>query len=330
MKVLIAIRPKGPLPGHDLFVDELKRAFPGVEFVATSSTEEQVVTVRDANVVYGWPSRELLVAAERLEWIHCPGTGIDDLTRISELVENEVVLTNARGPHANPMADHVFGMMISLTHQLAEMRDDQKAHRWRKLDYWNQVELAGSTMGILSLGDIGAAVARRASGFDIQVYAVDKYPDRVLQQNGGAPPDNVKELWGLERLDDLMTICEWFVVAAPLTPETRGLIDRRRVGLLKDGAYVVIISRGGIIDEEALIEGLRSGRIAGAGLDAMAQEPLPDKSPLWDMDNVVLTPHSSALTPEMYEGRRQIFIENMRRFLDNKPFLYVCDKRAGF
>ncbi len=338
VKVLIAIRPKGPLPGHERFVDELRAAFPAVAFVATSSPEEQMEVVRDADVIFGWPTRELLLAAERLRWVHCPGTGIDDLTRIPELAESDVVLTNARGPHANPMADHVIGMMISLTHQFGEMRDDQKAHRWRALSYWDQVELAGSTMGILSLGDIGAAVARRARGFDIEVYAVDKYPDQVRQRSGGVPPDGVggvppdgvKDVWGLERLDDLLGMSDWFVVTAPLTPETRGLIDKRRLALLRNGAYVVVISRGGIVDEAALADALRSGALAGAGIDAFAEEPLPDDSPLWDMDNVIVTPHASALTPQVWEGRNGIFKENLRRFLADEPFLYVCDKKAGF
>ena len=177
-------------------------------------------------------------------------------------------------------------------------------------------------MGILALGDIGKAVARRAYGFDIDVYAVDVNPV--------TPPPQVKEVWGLERLDELMQMCDWFVVTAPLTAESRGLIDERRIGLLKPSSYLIVISRGGIVDEDALADALQNGRLAGAGIDATAIEPLPQKSPLWGLDNVVLSPHASALTPQMYEGRRQIFRENMRRFLNNEPFLYVCDKRAGF
>ena len=177
-------------------------------------------------------------------------------------------------------------------------------------------------MGILALGDIGAAVAWRAHGFGMDVYAVDKHPRP-------APPV-VKEVWGLDRLDELLSISDWFVIAPPLTSETRGLIDPRRVGLLKDGAHVIAISRGGIIDEEALIDGLRSGRIAGAGLDVMAVEPLPDSSPLWDMKNVILSPHASAMTSTLSTERRDIFKENLRRFLANEPFVYTVDKVAGF
>ena len=177
-------------------------------------------------------------------------------------------------------------------------------------------------MGILALGGIGYAVARRAHAFDMNVYAVDAQPME-------APP-GVVDVWGLDRLDELMAMSDWFVIAAPLTKDTENLIDRRRIELLKDGARIIVLSRGGIIDEDALADGLRSGRIAGAGLDVTSIEPLPTESPLWDMENVIISPHVSALTKEMWDGRRNIFKENLRRFLNNEPFLYVCDKRSGY
>jgi phosphoglycerate dehydrogenase-like enzyme len=307
----------------DDFTNDLRATFPDVEFVTATSEQEQKAQIKDADVYLGMPSREVFVAADRLRWIHCPGTGIDSVSSMSELVNSDVVLTNARGPHTNPMADHAFGMIIGLAHGFRELFEDQKAHHWDTRKYDQRVaELGGSTMGILALGGIGSAVARRAFGFGMNVYAVDKNP---------VPPSpGVSDVWGLDRLDDLLKVSDWFVIAAPLTSETRGLIDRRRVELLKEGAYVVAISRGGIIDEDALLDGLRSGRIAGAGLDVTAVEPLPSDNPLWDMPNVIISPHSSALTTEMWDGRRDIFKENLRRFLANEPFLYVCDKTDGF
>ena len=151
-----------------------------------------------------------------------------------------------------------------------------------------------------------------------------------MDKHPGTPPPGVSGLWGPDRLDDLLAMSDWFVVTAPLTAETRGLIDSRRLGLLKRGADVIVISRGKIVDEEALVERLRSGHLAGAGLDVTAVEPLPEDSPLWDMDNVVVTPHLSARSPDALAGARENFRENLRRFLANEPFIYVCDKRAGF
>ena len=330
MKIVMAPITLDPEP-DETFHDELRSAFPQVTIEAANTEDEQKRLIRDADVYYGWPPREVFLAADRLRWLHLPATGADMINDVPELIESDVVVTNARGPYAPPMADHVFGMMLSLTHRLGEQHDDQRAHRWETAKYSRrQVELRGRTMGILALGDVGFQVAKRAPGFDMKVYAVDKHPDRVLQRHGGALPPQVSELWGLERLDEMLQLSDWFIVTAPLTPESRRMIDKRRVGLLKEGAYVVLISRGGIVDEDALIEGLRSGRIAGAGLDVTAVEPLPGDSPLWDMDNVVLSPHACSMTPEMFDERKEIFKENLRRFLANEPFLYVCDKRAGF
>ena len=320
MKVVIAGR-----SGHggESFVNELKVAHPDVDFQVTDTADEQMRHIKDADVFYGWPSREVFLAAERLRWIQCPGTGIDEIAKVPELIDSDVVLTNSRGPHATPMADHVIGMMIILAHRWNELMRDQRAHRWDPSRYSDRyVELAGRTLGILAFGDIGEAVARRAHGFGMEVYAVDKNPK--------PPIPEAREVWGLERLDDLLPISDWFVVTAPLTAESRGMIDRRRIGLLKEGARIIVISRGHIVDEDALVDALRSGRLAGAGLDAVANEPLAEDSPLWDMDNVVITPHASAFTPEMYDGRKQIFKENLRRFLANEPVLYTCDKRTGF
>ena len=305
------------------FLEDLRATFPDVTFQAAPSVEEQKLHIKDADVFFGHPSREVFLAADRLRWIQFQSTGIDRITSVPEIIDSDVVLTNCRGPHANAMADHVLGMIITFAHRLHELWEDQKARRWDRPKYDERVmELSGQTMGILALGDIGTAVARRAHAFGMEVYSVDTRPVP-------APPE-VREVWGSERLEDLLKISDWFVVASPLTSETRGLIDRRRIGLLKPGAHVIVISRGGIVDETALAEALRSGRLAGAGLDVTAEEPLPPDNPLWDLENVLLTPHASALTPGLWEARRQIFKENLRRFLANEPFLYVCDKRAGF
>ncbi len=320
MKVLITNAHLG-----EGFVEQLQSEFPQAEFITAMGMDEQLREASDADVICGWPdSAEVIEAAPHLRWIHCPGTGIDKIMEeLPALADSDVVLTNARGPHASPMADHVIWMMLSLSHRGRQMAEDQRLRIWSTDKYSHSfVELSGSTMGILALGDIGKAIARRAYGFDIDVYAVDINPV--------TPPPQVKEVWGLERLDELMQISDWFVVAAPLTAESHGLIDERRIGLMKPSAYMIVISRGGIVDETALADALINGRLAGAGIDATAIEPLPQESPLWDLENVVLSPHASALTPEMYEGRRQVFRENMRRFLNNEPFIYVCDKRAGF
>ena len=308
----------------DGFEQSLTSEFPGLEFVFVSSEEDQAREIKDADVLMGTPTRDVFLAADHLRWMHCPGTGIDQLSKIPEIIDSDVVLTNARGPHAAPMADHVISMCLAFSHRIHEMMADQRARRWDGSPKYSDtfIEMEGSTMGILALGGIGSAVARRAAGFGMTVYAVDKNPFP-------APP-GVEAVWGLDRLDDLMRLSDWLVVTAPYTQDSRGMIDADKLALMKPTAYMVIISRGGIVDEDALFDALDNGRIAGAGIDAFEVEPLTEDSRWWDLDNVIISPHSSALTVEMTEGRRDVFRENLRRFLANEPFIYVCDKVAGF
>ncbi len=304
-------------------VEELADTFPGVEFVAAETAEEQKAAIRDADVFVGQPARDVFLAAKKLRWIHVPGTGIEGTVGTPEVVQSSVIVTNARGPHTYPMADHVFAMMLTFAHRLREEWEDQRARRWDTRKYDQRIlELGGTKLGIVALGGIGSEVAKRGVGFGMEVYAVDVRPVK--------PPAGVRAVWGLERLDEMMRLADWFVVTAPYTPQSKGMIDRRRLGLLKPSAHLILVSRGGIVDESALIEALQAGRIAGAGLDVFEKEPLPPDSPLWSMPNVIISPHASALTPEMWEGRRQILKDNLRRFLKGEPFPYVCDKRAGF
>lgn len=307
----------------DGFEDSLTTEFPNLQFAFAQSEEDQAREIKDADAFLGTPSRDVFLAADRLRWMHCPGTGIDKLTEIPEIADSDVVLTNARGPHAAPMADHVMGMCLSFAHRSVEMAEDQKARRWDMGKYDRTfTPMEGGVMGILALGGIGAAVARRAVGFGMKIYAVDKNPYP-------APP-GVEAVWGLDNLDDLLAMSDWLIVTAPYTPDSKGMIDAARLALMKPTARVIIISRGGVVDEDALYDALSNRRIAGAGIDAFETEPLTPDSRWWGLDNVIISPHASALTVEMWEGRREIFRENLRRFLANEPFIYVCDKRAGF
>ena len=305
------------------FIDELRGLHPEVEFVAAYEEPEQQDAASDADVFFGWPSLASFQAARQLKWMACPGTGVDKIVAIPEIVASGIPLTNAPGAHVVPMAEHVLGMMVSLAHNYRQLfrEQDEKIFdqgRWQG----RIIELRGRTMGIFSLGEIGSAIARRAAAFEMRVLAVDPHPAEV--------PAAVSECWGLDRLDDLMQEADWLVISAPLIPATKGIIDARRLALMKPGSHVVIISRGGIIEEQALADALASGHLAGAGIDATEIEPLPQDSPLWDLENVMLTQHASALSPELYEGRRQVFKDNLVRFLNGEPLEHVCDKGAGY
>ena len=319
MKILLAGVPENETERRTAV---LRNAYPDAEFVVASTDEEQMEKIRDADAYYGWPSREVYLASEKLRWVHCPGTGIDQITKIPELVESDVVVTNTKGPHVAPMADHVMGMIVMLAHRWRELMEDQRLHRWEVGKYHNTyLQLEGSTMGILAVGDIGAAVARRAHGFGMKIYGVDVQPRNVPEAS---------QVWGPERLEELLAMSDWFVVTAPLTPATRNLIDARSLGLMKKGSHLIVISRGGIVDEEALVDALQSVHLAGAALDAFEPEPLAGDSPLWDMDNVIITPHASAYTADLLENRWQVYVDYLECFMTGRPFPYVCDKRGGY
>ena len=305
------------------FIDRLAGLFPEVTFVAAYSSDAQRREIGDADVFLGWPDQESVKRARSLRWIHAPGMGIDRLALIPEIADSTIVLTNSPGSHTNPMADHVMAVILALAHNLSALIDDRRARRWDTAKYAERmVELNGAVMGILSIGGIGRAVAQRAAAFGMRICAVDPGPTDV--------PAGIIDVWGLDRLDEVLGLSDWFVVTSPLTPETRGIIDARRIGLMKPGASLIVVSRGGIVDEAALAAALQSGRLAGAALDATAVEPPPPESPLWGLENVILSPHASALSPQLYEGRRRVFIGNLRRFLEGKPLAFVCDLRRGY
>jgi phosphoglycerate dehydrogenase-like enzyme len=310
--------------GHGGFLDELRETFPGVEFVVPDSEDQVINEIVDAEAICGIPTIDEYVAAKSLRWVHQPASGVH-MEVGHPLIESDVVLTNSPGPHAIPMADYVFAVMLNWTHRMEERMLDQRAHLWAPEKYRSGLEeVSGQTMGILGFGGVGQAVARRAHGFDMKVYA-------VARTEKPATPE-VEAVWGENKIEDLLKISDWFVITAPLTPSTRCMINRERVAMMKPGARVIVLSRAHIIDEQALTEALQSGHIAGAAFDNFETPDgvLPSDSPLWDMPNVVITPHTSSNSDQLESGRRAIFIENLHRFLNGEQFIRVCDKQLGY
>ncbi|MDA1280466.1 MAG: D-2-hydroxyacid dehydrogenase [Chloroflexi bacterium] len=305
------------------YADELRDSFPEIEFIVAYDPADHVDVIRDADVFFGWPSGDAFAAAQNLKWIACPGMGIDKIVAYQNIKDSDVPVTNAPGTHVTSMGDHVIGAMVGLTHRFQEAFEDRQKKSWDTQKYASRItEITGATVGIFGLGAIGRAVADRAAAFDTTVFAIDPAPTNV--------PASVRECWDLDRLDDLCRLSNFLVIAAPVLDTTRNSIDARRIALMPEGSYVIVISRGEIVDEEALCDALESGHLAGAALDATAEEPLAKDSRLWTLPNVILTPHSSALTPELYEMRRQAFRSNLRRFAAGEPLENVCNKMAGF
>lgn len=304
------------------FYKELAADFPDHEFVPASSVGEQLEEVGDAEVFYGWPGRDVFLAAKSLKWIQCGGTGVDAVLATPEVADSDVVLTNMKGPHTASIADHTFGMIITLAHRLREMWEAQARHEW-DIPHWHETltEIEGSTIGIVGLGGIGLAVAKRAKGFGMTVRGVDAKT---------VDSEHVDEAWSADCLGELAEASDWLVVTVPYTPENRHIVNATVFARMRPSAHLIVVSRGGVVQEDDLLTALKSGGITGAALDVFEEEPLERESPFWDLPNVLITPHVSAETAETFARRREIFRQNLKRYLAGEPLRYQVDKRAGY
>jgi phosphoglycerate dehydrogenase-like enzyme len=317
VKIVVGSRPNDP------HLDKFRAAYPQVEFVVPTSPEETIRAVADADAYFGNPSREIYLAAKKLRWIQAPSAGIEFVQRVPELVESDVVLTNTRGAHAATIAEHTFAMLLSLTRNLRFFDHAKGCHTWlRGSGYQQVVGIDGKTMGIVGFGNIGRAIAKRAHGFELNVLAVDAQP---VPKN-----EHVQSVSPLERLPEVLRQCEILAIATPITPQTRGMIGEEQLRLLKPGAYLLVVSRGGIVDEAALVRALQDGHLAGAGLDVTETEPLPPDSPLWDAPNLIITPHISGGSQLTTELMWSIFFENVGHFVRGETLSNLTDKRLGY
>jgi phosphoglycerate dehydrogenase-like enzyme len=248
-----------------------------------------------------------------------------------ELRASDVVVTNARSVHGPVVAEHAIVLMFAMAKRLPAAMRYQQQHVWGQepiaYEEPHPTELSGSTVGIIGFGSIGGAVADRARALGMRVLR--QHPGKnALPSQANAP--NVIETFGSDRLDEVISQSDFVVLAAPLTDETRNLVDGRRLALMRPTAYIINVARGPLIEEAALIRALRERRIGGAALDVFDREPLPADSPLWDLDNLLITPHTAALTDRMWERHYVLIRENLRRYLAGEPLLGLVDKRAGY
>ena len=302
-------------------MEEAQQAFPQVQFTVAADQDDILREIVDAEAVFGAINREAFLAAKQLKWIQNTGAGVEGLARIPEIAESDVTVTNTRGAHAATIAEHTFGFLISLTRQLPSLLDAQREHNWARR-IGPQVGLTGLTLGVVGMGNIGRAIAKRGHAFDMNVIGVDA--------NEVPKPDFVDELGLLDGLDDLMRRSDVVAVAAPITPETAGMLGPEQLRLMKPTAYLLVMSRGGIIDEDTLVQMLNEGQLAGAGLDVMATEPLPEDSPLWDTPNLLLTPHCSGRSSYTSAAGKTIFYDNLRRYLAKEPLTNLVDLKRGY
>jgi phosphoglycerate dehydrogenase-like enzyme len=300
-----------------------KLDIPGLQVITELDPAKVLTEVADADVFYGVPNLDVVKAGKKLRWIQSSSAGVEYTARIPELVESNIVLTNTRGAHGPSIGEHTFALLFGLTRKLPEVLAAQKEHKWLRGDLYRVCrEVYGSTMGIIGFGQIGRAVAQRAKGFDMEVLAVDAHAKDGLPW--------VEEVWPMSQLPDLLGQSMVVVVSAPLTAESRHLLDAEMLSKMRPDAYLIVVSRGGIVEENALAAALHEGRLAGAGLDVTETEPLPADSPLWDAPNIIITPHTAGASSEKERRCVEILADNLERFAKGEDLNNMVDKRLGY
>ena len=304
-------------------VERIRREVPDASVVHATSDEELVEAIRDADAaLLTRLSPEQFACSSRLRWIHSAAAGVGRLL-FPALAESDVVLTNSRGIHGVTMAEHVIGVTLALLRSFPAVVRDQTAHHWPFTDLKAIRLLHGRHMVVVGLGAIGSAVAKAASALGMRVSGVRKHPEALL-------PDGVQTVKGPDGLLALLREADVVVLAAPLTSETRALIGRRELTVMKPTALLVNVARGKLVDQRALETALAGGAIGGAALDVVEHEPLGPASPLWDMPNVLITPHTAGFREDYWDAVVDIFVENARRLAAGQPLLNVVDKGAGY
>lgn len=291
---------------------------PEVEFRFVGSLAEADDVIEKMDAVIGRVSPEVLARAKQLRWVHSPSAGVDvDLT--PAMLASDVVLTSSAGNGGISLAEHSLLLMLMLSRDVPRWMRAQAEQRW---DHYRHAELAGRTLGIYGLGNSGIDLAQKAKAFHMEVLGVRRRPEQ--------PSPYVDEVYGEDGLDGMLERSDFVVVTAPNTPTTRGRFDAAAFGRMKESAYFICISRGGIADDDALLEALQSGQIAGAGLDAHGVEPLPPESAFWTLPNVIVTPHNGATSDGTLRRGEEIVLDNLRRFTAGEELHNVVDKQAGY
>lgn len=307
-------------------VQFLFKRLTGVKIVAANSAAELVGDAKEAMVIYQWSgSKELLqqafAACPNVKWIHSRSAGLEQ-TLFPELRDSDVMLTNGSGVFSPALGEFVLGAILYFAKDFRRLVRNQMAGRWEQFD----VHMAeGKTVGIVGYGDIGRAVAARVKAIGMKVVALKRHPEKSA--NAGSL---VEETFGPDRRVEMISRCDYVVVTAPLTPETRGMIGKAEIAAMKPEAVVINVGRGAVIDEKTLIRALSEGQIKGAALDVFEDEPLPAGHALYGMENVLLSPHSADHTMDWLDNAMEFFAEQCERYLDGKPLLNLVDKKLGY
>lgn len=301
-------------------LNQIRAVDPNVRVLAATDPAQAQAMAPQADIIVAWHiPQPVLDRAQRLRWIHATAAGVDGLL-VPGVVEGRVRLTSSVGIHSTVLPEHVMALVLAFSRRLHVAVRLQSVRRWdRAACIGGEVE--GKVLGVLGLGATGRALSRRASAFGMRVIGTKRTPEAMPCVERVLPPEGT---------DQVLREADYVVVLLPLTPQTRGLIDARALSLMKRSAVLINVGRGPVVVEEALIAALQGGVIAGACLDVFDHEPLSPDSPLYEMENVIITPHVSGASPTYFDRAIPLFCENLRRFLAGAPMLNVVDPERGY
>jgi phosphoglycerate dehydrogenase-like enzyme len=306
--------------------DRLQQAFPDFTFVQFDNYDRVAQEIANTDVFIGWSLRpEQFLQAKKLKWIHSPAAAVHQLM-YPELMASDVIVTNSSGVHGPVVAEHAIGLVLALAKRLPQAMQYQAEHKWAQDLLWHERprprEIAGATVLVVGVGGIGSEFIRLARALGMKVIAV-----REDLSKGSAGADY---LHSSSEIDSLLPQADFVLLCTPVTPVTTGIMNAERLKRMKPDAYLINVARGPLIDEPALIDALKSRQIADAALDVFTEKPLPADSPLWSVDNLLITPHSAAVTEKLWERHYELIVKNMNRFLAGKPLLNLVDKSRGY
>ncbi|WP_226037736.1 D-2-hydroxyacid dehydrogenase [Aquibacillus saliphilus] len=301
----------------------IKEAIPDWEIIAGKEKKSWENHVHDAEVIAGWKKEmesPCLASESNLQWIQSWSAGVDSYP-LDAIAEKNIHLTSANGVHAFPISETIFGLMLALTRKIHTYVQNQKLKQWNHAGL--NLEMHEKTIGILGIGAIGKETAKIAKAFGMKVIGV---------RHSGKPEQNVDRMVTTDYLNEILPACDYVAVTLPLTKDTYHLFGEEQFNLMKQSSFFINIARGEIVDEKALIDALDNNNIAGAGLDVFETEPLERESPLWDFENVIITPHSAG-SNEHYDKRvvSDILIPNLLSYTNGeKPSINLVDFSKGY
>jgi D-2-hydroxyacid dehydrogenase (NADP+) len=306
--------------------EAIRRRWPEMRVIHLPDYDRLPEELPDTDIFVGYSLRaKQLKDAKKLQWIHSTAAGVAQLM-YPELRDSGILVTNPRGVFSVPMAEHTMGLLLALARNFPDSVRQQDRSHWSQQELWDKpqhlTELNGQILLIVGYGSIGRELARHAKAFDMRVWGITR--------SGEGDPAHAERIVAASRLDEVLPEADYVVVAAPETPETQRLMGAAQIARMKRGARLLNVARGSLLDEAALVQALESGALGGAALDVTETEPLPPESPLWKAPNLLITPHTSAVSDRLWSRETSLLMDLLERWFDGREMFNRVDFSRGY